>query len=800
MFRSYFLTAIRNLKRNMLFSGINLSGLTLGLACVMLILLFIKDELSYDRFHSGVQQIYRVTTVNHNGKTGQTNKDGNSGYLQGPKFSQNVPGIQRFVRLQSGGEDIKTGSEIYSQSLLRVDSSFFEVFSFPLLSGDPKSCLLKPRSVVLSEKVAIKQFGNLDVVGKTVLVKEDNGFVPYEVTAVAKNCPQNSSIKFEMLMPFQMSKEEAGNQENWFNFFLNTFVVLDPSASQKTVEAGMQRFYDIDSREPMRLLKERFGEEFHFKTEYKLQPFSDIHLNRDLPAQNGLSDASNPTYSYILSGIAVFILLIACINFINLTLARSVKRAREIGIRKVVGGMRRQLIFQFLSESFLLCLISFLLAILLVELTLPVFNQLANKALSLSYLLDAWLITGYFLLFLITGFLAGFYPALVLSRLQPVQTLYNRFFLTGKNYLQKGLVIIQFGLASFLIIGTFIMFAQFNFLTHEKLGYDDTNLVIVEKNRLAGAEIERLRTELLANPVITMVAPKNQGNWGTTAKVNGDSSINFNYETVDHSFLPTLGIKLVQGRNFSPDFPSDSTQSVLVNEAFVKEAGWQKPLGQLVNFWYNENEKYKVIGVVKNYHFQSLSEKIGPQVFTMKPDNGYGTCYIKIRHGSETAALKHIEKTFRKLFPLHPYHYVFKNDENRNQYESEAKWKQIMLFSAAITIFISCIGLFGLSVLSAEKRTKEIGIRKVLGASVANITRTLSADFLVLIMVSLVIAMPCAWLASNHWLENYSYRISLSWEIFAFSGFLVIAIALITISFQSIKSAMANPVKSLRTE
>lgn len=800
MFRNYFLTAFRNLNRNKLFSAINLSGLALGLACVMLILLFIKDELSYDRFHANVKRIYRVTTINSNEKTGKVNQDGNTGFFQGPKFTQNVPGIRQFVRVRSGAEDIKTGTEIHSQSLLRVDSSFFSVFSFPLVSGDAKTCLLKPQSVVISEDLAKKQFGNKEALGKTVMIKEGNGFVPFEVTAVAKNCPQNSSIKFEMLMPFQMSKEEAANQENWFNFFLNTFVVLDNSANQKAVEAGMQRFYDIDSRESMRILSEKFGEVFAFKTQYKLQPYTDMHLNRDLPAQNGLSDASNPIYSYILSGIAIFILLIACINFINLTLARSVKRAREIGIRKVVGGERSQLISQFMSESFLFCFLSFLMAIVLVEISLPVFNQLANKSLSLSYLLDEQLIAGFFLLFLVTGFLAGAYPALILSSYQPAQTLYNRFYLAGKNYLQKGLVILQFALASFLIIGTFTLHAQFDFLTHEKLGYDDKNLVLVNKDRLTGSEIERLRTELLSNPAIVRVAPKNQGDWGTTAKVNGDSSVNFNYETIDHAFLPTLDIPLVAGRNFSTDFPSDSLKSVLVNEAFVKAAGWKYPLGELVNFWYNENEKYVVIGVVKDYHFQALNEKIRPQLFTMKPDNGYGTCYIRIKPGSETAALKHIEKTFRKLFPLNPYQYVFKNDENRNQYESEAKWKQIMLFSAAITIFISCIGLFGLSVLSAEKRTKEIGIRKVLGASVGSITTALCKDFVVLVLVSLVIAMPLAWVASNNWLQNYSYRISVGWEIFVGSSILVVGIALVTISFQAVKSALANPIKSLRTE
>ncbi len=798
MFKNYFKIAFRTIKRNKIYSFINIAGLSLGLACAMLIILYVKDEVSYDRFHKNVNNIYRIASIMNFG--GQEHKDGNTGYLQGPKFSQNVPGIKSFVRVQSGSEDFKKGTEIQSQDLLYVDSSFFSVFTFPLLSGNPKTCLSAPHSIVLTEDAAKKQFGTTDALEKTVLVKEDSIFVPYKVTAVAKNCPQNSSIQFSTLLPFKESEKDANDNDNWYNYFLNTFLVLEPKANLQTVENQMQKFYVKDASTTFKEMIEKYGGGQDAKMgTYFLQPFTDMHLSTELPAQNGLVNGSNPMYSYILSGIALFILLIACINFINLTVARSLKRAKEIGIRKVVGGNRKQLIMQFLGESFVLCLIAFVMAFGLVKLVLPVFNTLSNKALAISYLFDAKLIAGYFTLFALTTLLSGFYPALVLSGYNPVQTLYNRFALSGKNYLQKSLVVLQFTLSSFLIIATLIIYYQFNYLTTEKLGYDDSNVVVVNKSNLKRGQAKLLRYELMKNPDIIGVAPKNGGFWSTQAKVNNDSSLQFAYATVDESFLPLLKIPIIEGRNFSEDYPSDSSHSVLVNESFVKKAGWKNPIGQTVDFFYR-NEKYTVIGVVKDYHYQSLYQKIDPQLFTMKPGNDYGTSYIKIKPNTASASLKYIAATFKKLFPLSPYSYIFKNEQNIKNYEAEAKWKQIMLYSAILTIFISCIGLFGLSVLSAEKRTKEIGIRKVLGASIRSLVTALSVDFLKLVMIAMIIAIPLAWLAANKWLEKYPYRIHLNWWIFVSAGLLVILIALITISFQAIKAAIANPVKSLRTE
>jgi putative ABC transport system permease protein len=457
------------------------------------------------------------------------------------------------------------------------------------------------------------------------------------------------------------------------------------------------------------------------------------------------------------------------------------------------------LIKQFLGESFLLCFIAFILAILLTNLVLPLFNILANKELSFSYLFDSKLVAGFLLLFIITAFLAGFYPALVLSGLDPVKILYKRFNLPGKNYLQKALIVLQFTLASVFIIFTFVLYMQFNHLTKADLGYDDANLVLVNKNT-NDINDEVFENKLLKNPDIVGISATNTGNWSLTAKDNVNKLLQFAFKTVDENFLPLLKIPLIEGRNFSTAFPSDSN-SVLINQALVKEAGWKNPIGQTVTLITNNgNRNCHVIGVVRDYHYASLSQNIGPQLFAMKNSNMYGTFYIKLKPGTESESLKFIQGAFSQIFPLSAYSYTFKSDENRQQYRELGKWKEIILFSAVLTILISCIGLFGLSVLAAQKRTKEIGIRKVVGASVQDIVTTLSKDFLKLVSIALFISIPFAWIISNQWLQKYAYRISLTWELFVGVGLLVIIIALITVSFQSIKIAVANPVESLRSE
>ncbi len=794
MIRNYLKTAFRNLWRAKAFSVINIVGLSVALACCMLILLYTMDEVSYDRFNVKRESIYRIV-VNSTSPTGTTNKYASTGMMQGPSFQRQIPEIESFVRIQGANYTVKRGNEVFDEEALYADSNFFSVFTFPLMGGDPKTALKDPHSVVLSEDLAKKYFGDKNAVGKMLQLKVGDKFQPFLVTAVAKKSPQNSSIKIKMLLPLKASDSYSDNQ--WLNSFLNTFITVKPGANINVVEGKIANVYNRDAAVQMKEMASKYG--FKDKIHYVLQPFLKMHTSTEYPADNGLTDASSPMYSYILTGIALFILLIACINFVNLTVAQSLKRAKEIGIRKVVGGERRQLIIQFLGESYILSFIAFILGIILAQLALPVFNQLANKALAFSYLLSAKLVIGYIAIFLFTGLLAGFYPALVLSGFNPVQSLYNRQQFAGKNYLAKGLVILQFTLATFFIISTITIYSQFDYLMHFDLGYNDKNVVSINAGNADKQKLALFKTELLTNPAIKSISADQGGRWGTIAHINNGQQTEFDIKHIDEDYLPLFEIPVVKGRNFSKDMISDSATSVLVNETFVKQAGWTNPIGQVVDFFY-DHRKYNVVGVVKDYHFLSLTEKMSAQLFTMKPSYPFANIFVKISGQNKAASLNYIEKTFRQLFPFKPYQYTFKDAQNAEQYDKEAKWKQIVTFSAILTIFISCIGLFGLATLSAERRRKEIGIRKVLGASVELIVRKLSTDFLKLVALSALVASPASWWAMHKWLENYPYRIAINSWIFLFAAVLVLLVALLTVCFHAIKAATANPVNSLRSE
>jgi len=792
MIRNYLKIAWRNLYRNKAFSVINIVGLSLGLACCMLIFLYAMDEVSYDRFNVNAPNIYHLVADTRR-PDGTINKTSSTGDVPGPDFKRQLPEIQAYVRIQSANYTVRRGVDVFDQPALFVDSNFFSVFTFPAIAGNTQTALNDIHSVVLSEEVAEKYFGKQNPVGKTLDLKVDNKFQPFMVTAVIKKSPQNSSIKISMLLP----KKLNGADIEWMNFFENTFLVIKPGTDIKKLDAKINRIFMTDAAGQLKEALEKFG--FKAKTTYSLQPLLQMHTSTDYPAGNGLSDQSNPTYSYILSGIALFIMAIACINFVNLTVARSLKRAKEIGIRKVVGGQRKQLIMQFLGESYILSFIAFVFAIVLVQLALPSFNTLANKALAFSYLLSFKLVAGYVVIFFLTGLLAGFYPALILSGFNPVQSLYNRTQYAGKNYLSKGLVVLQFTLATFLIISTITIYSQFNYLMHFDLGYNDKNVVSITAFGLDKQKLPLFKTELLKNPSISSVTADQGGRWGTIAHINNGQQIIFDMKHIDEDYLPLFQVPMVKGRNFSKAMVSDSATSVLVNEEFVKQAGWKKPVGEVVDFFYNKR-KYNVIGVVKDYHFLSLTEKMSPILYTMKPDYPWGNIFVRISDQDKSESLNRIQKEFKADFPFIPYQYKFKDAELAEQYDKEAKWKQIVAFGAMLTILISCIGLFGLATLSAERRKKEIGIRKVLGASVEGIVRKLSTDFARLVLISAVISTPAAWWAMYKWLEDYPYKIDINAWIFLGAAVFVLLIALITVSFQTIRAAVANPVASLRSE
>jgi len=719
--------------------------------------------------------------------------------VMGESFAKEIPEVQQYVRVNGTAVTVKKNNDVFTENPLFVDDNFFSVFTFPLLEGNKKTALKDLNSVVLSENFARKYFGTAGAVGKTMQIKIADEFDNFVVTAIAKNAPQNSTLNTDILLNYKYY-DKYNNNHGWFGGSLNTFLLLSPQANIKTAENKMQNIFDKNTKDFIAKAEKEQGMTVHIRL--GLQPITGIHLGKPAGPDNGMADGSSSVYSYILTCIAVFILIIACINFINLAVAQSLKRSKEIGIRKVVGSTRKQLIKQFLTESFVVSLIAFAMAIALTILVLPFFNELANKKLSLSYLSDGYLYAGYFLLLMITSFIAGLYPSLVLSAFQPVKVLYNKQKLFGKNYLTKGLIVLQFALAIFLIIGTIAINSQLNFLLHKDLGYDSKNLVriYIPISKASDALPALFKNELTNKPNIINVAARNGGRSISGAKAN-NKNIEIEQSRIDENFLTEFKIPVIAGRNFSAAYPSDSTHSVIVNESFINEAGWtiHNAVGKTITYG-DDSRLVTIVGIIKDYHFVSLKEKIKPELLCTNPDFNYGEIWVKINPRDVPSTLTMIQDTYRKLVPYFPYSYQFMDDINAKNYGTETKWKQIISISSGLFIFISCIGLLGLIMLSIEQRTKEIGIRKVLGAAVLRIVLLISKEFIILISIAFLIAIPVSYYFINKWLQDFAYRINIGWWMFALAGILIIALAMITMSFQAIKAAIANPVKSLRTE
>jgi putative ABC transport system permease protein len=798
MIKNFFIIAWRNLWRNRIFSVIKILGLSIGLTVCMLIFLYTKDEISYDQFHKNKARLFRVIQTLQVSETPPQTIGITTGTV-GESFAKEIPEVQQYVRINGEAVTVKKKNDVFTENPMFVDDNFFSVFTFPLLQGNKKTALKDFHSVVLSKNTAIKYFGTEDVIGETMQIKQGDEFEAYTVTAVAENSPQNSSIKTGMFLRIKIY--QRGNGDDWLGGGLNTFLLLSPQADVHTVEGKMQALFDKHTKDFLEKAQKEQG--ISFKARLALQPLTDLHLSKKAGPDNGMSDGSRSAYSYILTCIAIFILIMACINFINLAVAQSLKRSKEIGIRKVVGGTRSQLIKQFLAESFLVSFIAFVIGILLAVSILPFFNELANKKLSLSYLSDGYLYAGYFLLLIVTSFIAGFYPSLVLSALQPVKVLYGRQKMMSKNLLTKGLIVLQFALAIFLIIGTIAVNYQVNYLLHANLGYDSKNLVRIDlPNSNTSDKLPTLfKNELAGERNILSIAARNGGRSISGAKANG-KNLTIEFNKIDDKYLPTFKIPIIAGRNFSPDYPADSMNSVIVNESFIKEAGWKisNAVGQTMNFMDEKNRPATIVGVIKDYHFSSLKEKITPELFSMDSIANYGQVWVKISPNDIPQTLALLETTYRKLVPFFPYSYQFMDNINAKNYETEAKWKQIISIASGLFIFISCIGLLGLVMLSIEQRTKEIGIRKVLGAAISKIIILISKEFIILISIAFVITVPVGYYFINKWLQDFAYRINIGWWMFALAGALVIILALFTISYQAIKAAVANPVKSLRTE
>jgi len=797
MIKNYFKTAIKTMMRNKTYTAINIFGLSIGLACVMLIVLYIKDEVSFDRFQVNGAQIFRIVQAGHR-PDGTEYKSGFTGGVQGETFKQQIPEIQEMCRVNGGGEElVKKGEEVLSEKTLYADKSFFKIFSFPLLKGNPKTALSNINNVVITTEIAKKYFDNQNPIGKTLQINQNGNFEPFIVSGVAEVTPQNSTIRFDFLLNIERTLPKNYTSMDWFNSFLNSFIYLKKGLNPQVVEQKMARVFNQYAGKQMAVMKKTYGEKV--SSSYKLQPYYNIHLDKDYGTGNGLTDSNKVDFSYILGGIALFILFIACINFINLSLSSSLRRSKEIGIRKVNGSTRGQLILQFLGESFLLTLIASFIALILVAVCLPAFNQLSGKQLQIAYLFNSQTILLFAILIVLNTLLSGFYPAVVLSGFNPVQTLYGKLKISSNNYLAKSLVVLQFVVAVFLAIGTIVMQKQFNLLIHANLGYQPRNIVDVQFPQEKHPNFELFKSQLSKYPYIKEVS--GQGSpftaWtGMIFDVNG-KKLNTPFFEIDNEFLKELNIPLKQGRNFTT--VAGDTTHCLINQSFAKAAGWKdSPIGHLIKE--GKRASYTIIGITADFHNASLNSKIEPLVIKQPATANYGQVLIKIDESQKVAAIKAIQTEFKKMVPGYPCTYNFLTDMLSGQYEQENRWKQIITLASCMSILISCLGLFGLATLAIEQRVKEIGVRKVLGASLTDLTGILTVNFLKLVLVAVIIASPLAWYAMNKWLQNFPYRINLSFWILILTGAGSLFIAFITISFQAIKAALANPVKSLRSE
>lgn len=782
----------RNLIKNPLYSFINIAGLGLGLAICILITLFVKDELSFDQFFKNKNSIYRIVTEEKS-PDGQVFKFGQTGMVHGPAFKQQIPAITNMVRLKSETVTIKKANDVVTQSIYLVDSTFFSMFDTRFVDGTLHKVLHDPQSIVISESASKKYFGTSHSVGQIFNMNFEGNFQNFTVRGVYKDWPVNSSIQAEILMPMHKSKN---TDDQWINFYINTFVQIPEGTNIANIEKEIASVFASDAKKQLATAKK----EWNYKNTltFKLQPFLQMHLSREYQATNGLKESGNMLFSYFLSGIAIFILIIACINFINLAIARSVQRSKEIGVRKAIGSTRKQLIGQFLAESFILIALAFAFGLVLVYMFLPTFNDLSSKQLALSYLFDLKLIILFILIFIFTGLLAGFYPALVLSGFNPVETLYGRFNLGGKNLLQKSLIVFQFSLASIFIIFSIVQYRQANLFTSKDLGYSDKNLIQVSADGLSASNYIVIENELMKNPSIISVVPENRGDWFTMASTADGTEMSPKMKITNPNFITTMDLKVIQGRFFSDAFPSDSIKSALVNESFVKSANLKNPIGQQIKIMNRDN--FEIIGIVKDYHHSSLYETIAPQVFLNGSKYGWGSLLVKITDGNVQGTLEHIRKTMRTQFPTFPYSYSFVSDLNKKIYDKEFKMKQIIMFSAFIIIFISCIGMFGLATLTAQKRTKEISIRKIMGASISRIVTMMSLQFLKLVLIAFIIATPFSYFIIQAMLQNLPYRVEITSDIYIYTFICAIVLAVLTSTYQAIKSALVNPVQSLKTE
>jgi ABC-type antimicrobial peptide transport system permease subunit len=787
MIKNYFKVAARNLLRSKGFSILNISGLAIGMASAILILLWIQNELSYDRFHANGNRLYEIFGNNVVGgeiRTGTATPE-----IMAPGLKNDVPEIEQTSRI-SWGENylLSVGDKSLKANGNVVDPAFLTMFNFPLINGNKETALDDPYSIVITEKLAKRIFGNEEAMGKVIKIETDLNF---KVTGILKNLPNNTQFNFEYLMSYEFKTMKGYIDSDWTDVSIRTYALLKPNTSFTSANAKIKDVITTHSGGRAA------------KTDLFLYPLKKLRLFSNF--KNGAVVGGRIERVKIFGLIAVFILLIACINFMNLSTARSEKRAREVGIRKVAGALKKSLIGQFLAESIFMALIAGVLAVIIVQLCLPSFNQLVEKQLFIDYGdIYFWLADIGVILF--TGILAGSYPAFFLSSFKPIFVLKGAF--KKANALvtpRKVLVVLQFTFAIALIISTIVVRQQIKFGQSRETGYDKKNLGYVFMQGDIYKNYPTIKNELLNSGIATSVsktqAPLTQ-NWSSAISMkwqgkDPDTKIQINRYTEDGDLVKTAGMQLVKGRDIDvKNYPTDST-ACLISESAVKTMGFKDPVGQII---FDDPVNWHVIGVIKDFILESPYEAIKP--FMVKGPR-YGGNVIHIRFNSKNSLAQNLakaEKIFKQNNPAYPFEFHFTDQEYALKFNDEKLTGKLASLFAMLTIFISCLGLFGLATYVAESRIKEIGVRKVLGASVAGIAALLSKDFVKLVLVAIVIATPVAWSFMNKWLKDYDYRINISWRIFFVAGLLAILIALITVSFQAIKAAIANPVKSLRTE
>jgi putative ABC transport system permease protein len=806
MLKNYFKIGIRSLLRNKFFTAINIFGLTLGMTTCMLIMLYVQNEMSYDRFNKKADQIVRV--VFRGSIQGEKMKEAMVMPPVAQTFKSEYPEVLEATRLRNfGNPRVTYGDKTFKENAFAyADSNFFEVFTLPFLKGNPKTALLEPNTIVISESVAKKYFGNEDPIGKVLLFKDLN--TSFKITGVMREMPVNAHFHFDLFA--SMASFPQSREFSWMTSEYYTYLVLPKGYDYKKLEAKLpadvEKYMGSQLQKAMGMTYTQFRQKGNELGLY-LQPLMDIHLHSDLNLE--LGPVGDIRYVYIFSVVAIFMLLIACINFMNLSTAGASKRAREVGIRKVLGSLNGQLVRQFLLESLLLASFALLLSLILVFWTLPFLNELSGKNISFNLLSNPWLIPGLLLFALVTGLLAGSYPAFFLSSFKPVTVLKGKLSSRGKTVsLRSGLVVFQFFISIVLIIGTIIVQKQLAFIQNEKLGYNKDQVVIVQESYWLGKNLEPFKQKLLQDPRVVNISSSGYLPAGNTynnnfmiyADNNSDQLVKTLRYDVDYNYIQTLGMEMADGRNFSKSFGTDST-GIIINEETAKAFGWDKnALGHNLTRPDNDGTKltYHIIGVVKNFHFKSFHEPISPLVMVLNSNNE--NLIVKTNTRDVAGLLNTMKKDWNDLKGEVPFSYTFLDRRFNNSYESEQKIGLILSIFAGVTIFVACLGLLGLATFTAEQRTKEIGIRKVLGASITNIVSLLSMDFIKLVFIAFIVATPVAWYMMNKWLQDFAYKTNISAWIFLLAAALAIAITILTVSFRAIRAALVNPVNSLRAE